>query len=109
MKRPTRAQQKAIVEQWKKAAPALQRARDEELRRSRYESSTVEALLDIGAKTPFKERVPNGLIEMQRRFMKAARRQGLLPATVREQSATYAKPPLRTVGDAAILNRPKSR
>ena len=89
MKRLTREQQKAVVQQWKRAAPALARAREEELAAWRYDSSIVDALLDIGAKAPRKEEEPNGLVEMQKWFMKFARKQGLLPAAVREASAAY--------------------
>lgn len=95
MKHPTRQQQKAIVEQWKRAAPALQQARDQELQRAPYDWTTVDALLDIGANTPFEEEEPNGLVEMQRWFMKLARKQGLLPgAAVREDAASNRNPPL---------------
>ena len=80
MKRLTWKQQKAVVQQWKKAAPALARARREELAAWRYDAATVDALLDIGAKSPRKEDEPNGMIEMQRQFMELARKQGLLPA-----------------------------
>ena len=85
----TRAQQKAIVEQWKRAAPALQRARDEELRESCYDETSVDALLDIGANSPFMERDTNGLVEIQKWFLRAARIQGLMPAAVREEAVSY--------------------
>ena len=87
MKRLTREQQKSVVEQWKRAAPALARVRDAELKQWCYDSTTVDALLEIGAKSPRKEKEPNGLVEMQRLFMKAARKQGLLPAVAREGRA----------------------
>lgn len=76
MKRLTREQQKAVVEQWKRAAPALARARDEELKEWEYDPTTVDALLEIGAKSPREEDEPNGLVEMQRWFIKFARKQG---------------------------------
>ncbi|MBI3986395.1 MAG: DNA-processing protein DprA [Lentisphaerae bacterium] len=125
MKRLTWKQQKAVVQQWKRAAPALARAREEELAAWQYDAATVDALLDIGAKAPRKEEEPNGLVEMQRLFMKAARKQGLIPYAVREGPAPYGSEglpsadtaaegtlaPLRKflyiVGDPAILNRPK--
>jgi hypothetical protein len=113
MKRPTREQQKAVAQQWKQAAPALAIAREEELAAWRYDPVTVNALLDIGAKTPRKEDEPNGLVEMQRLFMKAARKQGLLPA-VHEDAAVYASTPSegarRTIcchGSAALPSGPK--
>lgn len=127
MKRLTREQQKAVVAQWKRAAPALARARKEELAAWQYDAATVAALLDIGAKSPRKEEEPNGLVEMQRWFMKLARKQGLLPAAVREERSAYSvsdvgggaggppvkeagqrpAPLVRTLGDTAILDRPK--
>jgi hypothetical protein len=94
LKRPTRQEQKAIVEQWKQAAPALQQARDEELQRKPYDWTTVDALLDIGANAPFEEEEPNGLVEMQRWFLKLALKQGLLPASaVRDDPAPYETSP----------------
>jgi hypothetical protein len=107
VKRPTPEQQKIIVEQWKRAGPELERFRREELRRWVYDWTSVDAVLDMGDRFG-RSRFPRGMIEMQRLFMKAARRQGLLPpATVREKLAPYGAPELRTLGDAAILNRPK--
>ena len=88
MKRLTQDQQRAVVQQWKRAAPALARAREEELVAWQYDWTTVDALLDIGAKSPPREEEPNGLVEMQRQFMKIARKQGLLPA-VREDPEPY--------------------
>ncbi len=101
-----------MVQQWKRAAPALARARAEELRRWRYDPATVEALLDIGARSPRRADEPNGLVEMQRLFMKAARKQGRLPHVVEEAPAVYSidgeKPaPVRALGDPAILARPR--
>ena len=88
MKRPTKDQQRIIVEQWKRATPALQKARDDELRAAPYDWKKVDALLDIGAQAPAKEEESNGLVEMQRWFMKLARKQGLM-TTVREEPAAY--------------------
>ena len=107
MKRLTREQQKAVVQQWKRAAPALARARREELAAWQYDAATVDALLDIGARSPRKEGGYNGLVEMQKWFMRLARRQRGLPAVVREPSAAYGGPPLSIAGDATVLNRPK--
>lgn len=102
MKRLTREQQRAVVLQWKRAAPALARARAEELAHWKYDARIVDALLDIGAKAPRKEEEPNGLVEMQKWFMKLARKQGLLPV-VREVPAVYAPAGKRAAGT------PKSR
>ncbi len=121
MKRLTREQQKAVVEQWKRSAPALAKARDDELRQWQYDSKTVDALLEIGAQSPRGEDEPNGLVEMQRWFMKFARQQGLLPTVIREPPGAYSGDirravPARSgdagrlvfvVGDATVLDRPK--
>ena len=97
MKRLTREQQKAVVEQWKRAAPALAQARDDELRQWQYDPVTVDALLEIGANSPRGEEEPNGLVEMQRWFMTFARKQGLLPAVVRESPGGYSRDSRRAV------------
>ncbi|MDD3545734.1 MAG: DNA-processing protein DprA [Kiritimatiellae bacterium] len=93
MKRLTREQQKLVVDQWRKAAPALAQARDAELKEWRYDSETVDALLEIGAKSPRGDDEPNGLVEMQRLFMKAARKQGRLPYVVRNEGGGAGVPP----------------
>ncbi len=121
MKRLTREQQKSVVEQWKRAAPALAQAREDELRQWQYDPAVVDALLEIGAKSPRREDEPNGLVDMQRLFMKAARKQGRLPYVVRETPGAYSSDSKRAVparsneagrlvyivGDPAILDRPK--
>jgi hypothetical protein len=73
MKRPTRAQQKALVEQWKQAAPALADVRRRELARWQYDWTVVDALLEIGDRFG-ESRQTSGLVEMQRLFMQAAPR-----------------------------------
>ncbi|MDA0323616.1 MAG: hypothetical protein O2923_13005 [Verrucomicrobia bacterium] len=73
MNRPTKAQQKAVVEQWRRAAPALAEARRKELARWQYDWTTVDALLEMGDRCG-ETRPTSGLIEMQRLFMKAALR-----------------------------------
>jgi hypothetical protein len=88
MKRLTREQPETVVQQWKRAAPALARAREEELVAWQYDAETVDALLAIGARLPRREE-PSGSLEMQRWFIKIAQRQGLLPV-VREDAAAYA-------------------
>ncbi len=102
MKHLTRAQEKRVVAQWKRAAPALARVRREELASWQYDPATVDALLDIGANAACRHPGTSGLVEMQRWFIKAARRQGLLPAAVRERAAPYAAAPLRVFGGAAL-------
>ena len=62
----------------------------------------MDALLDIGANAPFEEEEPNGLVEMQRWFMKLALKQGLLPASaVREEPAPYGALPSPEPGSVA--------
>jgi len=92
MKKPTRQEEKAIVEQWKRAGPELARFRRKELRESAYDWTRVDALLDIGDRFG-QSRFPDGLVEMQRLFMKLARKQGLLPpATVAPRQKKAARP-----------------
>jgi predicted Rossmann fold nucleotide-binding protein DprA/Smf involved in DNA uptake len=128
MAKMTPAQWRQYADQWKQAGPELDRVRREELKNWKYDWRIVDALLEIGAKSPHKEDEPNGLVEMQRLFMKAARKQGRLPYTMRETPGGYsvcresgagvpparsniaagtAAPHLYIVGDPAILDRPK--
>ena len=128
MKTPTKKQQRAIVRIWDKAAPELERIRRDELRGKPYCWEDVDTLLDMGDHYDGPPRVTSGLVEMQRLFMKAARKQGRLPYAVREtpgeyavcdetgagvptakaiETAVTAAPHLYVVGDAAILDRPK--
>jgi hypothetical protein len=107
MKRLTRDQQRAVLDQWRRAGPELERFRYEELRNWVYDWKVVDALLDIGARTA-KPTTSSGLVELQRLFMKGARRQGLLPAEVRETSPAYGSTDaLRTQGNAALRQRRK--
>ena len=104
-----REQYRAYVEQWRRAGPELERIHAEELRRYRYDPADADALLEMGDHYDGPPRLTSGLVEMQRLFMKAARKKGMLPAVVREPSARYGKPLLRTAGHAAVPRRPKSR
>lgn len=76
MKPLSREAQKVVVEQWKRAAPALQAARDQELRGLQHNPARVDALLDMGSKMPRQETWAAGLVEMQRLFMKWSARKG---------------------------------
>ena len=107
MAKMTPAQWRQYAAQWQRASPELERVHREELAHWKYDARIVDALLDIGAKSPRKEEEPNGLVEMQKWFMKFARKQGLLPVVVREESVPYGKPLLRTFGDASIPPGPK--
>lgn len=90
MRRMTRADYKAYVEQWKVAGPALERIRREELRNWKYDWRVVDALLDMGARLKV-SRPSSGLVEMQYWFRKLAEKQGWLPAkpAVKETAAKY--------------------
>jgi hypothetical protein len=90
MARMTPAQWSQYAAQWNRAGPELNRIRREELRSWKYDSRIVDALLEMGVKSPRREEEPNGLVEMQRWFMKFARKQGLLPTVVRESPGAYS-------------------
>lgn len=89
MAKMTSAQWRQYAEQWERAGPTLEKVHREELAKWKYDSRVVDALLDIGAKSPYKEEEPNGLVEMQKQFMKIARRMGQRPSAVREEQAQY--------------------
>lgn len=99
MKRLTKEQERAVVQQWKRAGPELERVRREELAAWKYDPTVVDALLEIGANSPYKEEEPNSLVLIQKVFIEYAMRKGLLPARVRERMAEYGK----------ALNRKKDR
>jgi hypothetical protein len=107
MNRLTLEQQKAVVRQWQRAGPALQRIHDEELANWKYDPKVVDALLELGAKSPRKEEEPNGLVEMQKWFIKIAQKQRLKPSVLREGSVPYGTPGMRFLGEKAVLGRPK--
>ena len=107
MKRLTKEQQRHLVRIWQTAGPELERIRREELRGLPYKWEDVDMLLDMGDYYDGPPRLTSGLVEMQRLFVNAARKQGLLPSVVREEPAAYGRAPLHIVGDAAILDRPK--
>ena len=87
MKRLTKEQQRHLVRIWQTAGPELERIRREELRGLPYNWEDVDMLLDMGDYYDGPPRLTSGLVEMQRLFMKAARKQGLLPSVVREAPA----------------------
>ncbi len=122
MARMTKREQcRAYVEQWRRAGSELERFHAEELRRRRYDPSDADAVLEMGDFFNGPPRLGSGLVEMQALFMKAARKQGLLPTVVRETPGAYscdggcavpahsgaAVRRVYVVGDAAILDRPK--
>lgn len=85
----TPEQWRQYADQWKKTGAELERIRRAELANREYDLSTIESLLDLGARAPRREEHPNGLVEMQKVFMAYARRQGLLPDVVREEGTKY--------------------
>ena len=87
MAKMTREQWQQYAAQWKRAAPELDRIRREELANWKYDARIVSALLEIGAKMPYNEKTPSGLMILQQGFMKLAVKQGLLPAKVDDKAA----------------------
>lgn len=75
-----------IAQQWKRAAPELERVRQEELRVYVYDGKVVDAMFEFGLRHA-RPREGCGLVEMQRYFMQAARRAGL----VTDVAACYPK------------------
>ena len=88
MAKMTPSQWRQYASQWRRAGRALDTVHREELAQWKYDWRVVDALLEIGDRSPHKEEEPNGLVEMQRWFMKFARKRGLLPA-VREEPVSY--------------------
>ncbi|MBI4024629.1 MAG: hypothetical protein HY360_06580, partial [Verrucomicrobia bacterium] len=89
MKRLSTEQQRHLVRIWQTAGPELERIRREELRGLPYKWKDVDTLLDMGDYYDGPPRLTSGLVEMQRLFMKAARKQGRLPYAVREEPTAY--------------------
>ena len=106
MKRPTPEQQRAVVKQWQRAAPALRQARDDELRNTPYDWKAVESLLDIGATVPARAGSSQGIVAMQNWFTQYARQHGLVLNRVRESKPGYdaqgESPTPLYVGDTAV-------
>ena len=70
-----------VVRQWKAATPELERVRCEELRAYVYDPRAVDAVFEFGLRHA-QPREGGGLVEMQRWFMQAASRKGLLPDSI---------------------------
>lgn len=87
----TQEQWKAYAAQWQKAGLELERIRRAELTNAPYNARAVDALLEIGASLPHKEENPNGLVEMQRLFLKMARQQGLLPDNAHAEDTSHGQ------------------
>ena len=71
----TNEEAREFVERWKKAGPALEKIRREELRNLIHEDcqKQVDALFEVGLRNR-QPRTTSGLVEMQRIFMKARRK-----------------------------------
>jgi len=70
----THDEAREYVERWKKAGPALEKVRREELRNLSHKNcqDQIRALLEIGSQNR-QSRSTSGLIEQQRLFQKAFR------------------------------------
>ncbi len=70
----TNEEAREFVERWKKAGPALEKIRREELRNLSHEDcqKQVQTLFGLGSRKQ-KNRYKSGLIEQQRFFQKARR------------------------------------
>ena len=71
MKKPNRAEQRRLVQQWEETGRELERIRREALKGMPYNWEDVDALLTLGDNLPPREDNGSGLVEMQRYFMKA--------------------------------------
>ena len=71
MKKPNRAEQRRLVQQWEETGRELERIRREALKGMPYNWEDVDALLALGDNLPPRENDGGGLLEMQRYFMKA--------------------------------------
>ena len=113
----TKEEMKRLVDIWKRAGPELEKFRYEELRNWVYDWTTVDALLDMGDRFAC-SRSSNGMVVMQKWFMKFAEQKGFRPRRVREASASYLAntassgmqkngetPLLYSLGDRELLDR----
>ena len=96
MKSVTEDQARFLVGLWDTTGPELDRIRRESLHGLPYHWEDVDALLEMGASYDGPERLTTGLVEMQRRFMELARRQGLAPPASRQAGPAAKGKPERT-------------
>ena len=75
MSGPTYEEQRKLVRQWDETGRELERIRREALRGMEYNWADVDALLAMGDGYDGPPRTSDGLVEMQRLFMKAGNRQ----------------------------------
>lgn len=71
MNRPTLEQQRYLVKLWDTTGPELERIRRAELRGKEYDAAEVEGLLSLAEGYDGPPRFAEGMVEMQRIFMKA--------------------------------------
>ena len=74
MRLPTIEEQKELVRKWEETGRLLEEMRREALRDKPYDWKEVDALLSLGEGVDLPPRTPDGLVEMQRIFMKAHNR-----------------------------------
>ncbi len=71
MKTPNRKEQQKLVRQWEETGRELERIHRAALRGMPYNREDVDALLSLGDHIPANKHNGEGLIEMQRIFMKS--------------------------------------
>jgi len=71
VKQPTKEEQKRLVKQWEVTGPLLEQIRRDALRDLSYNWEDVDALLALGDNYDGPPRFAEGMVEMQRIFMKA--------------------------------------
>lgn len=91
----TKAHWRQWMEQWKRAAPALEEVRRKELRSRGYDFRSADMLLEMGD-LHGRSRPTSGLVEMQKWFLQLAQKQGLVPTVAREAPARYGTPSTKT-------------
>lgn len=71
MRKPSREEQRRMVQQWEETGPELERIRRNALRGKEYDWKEVDDLLRLGELADLPPRTTSGLVEMQEIFMKA--------------------------------------
>lgn len=88
MKRSGEKLMRKYVERWRRAGPELEVVRRRELNEFDHAANwrLIDGLLAAGLRFA-RPHSTSGLVEMQKWFMELAKRQGVLPTKVREESA----------------------
>jgi hypothetical protein len=71
MRTPTQEEQKILIRQWDVTGPLLEKIRREALQGKEYNWKEVDTLLSLGDHLDLPPRTSEGIVEMQRIFMKA--------------------------------------